>query len=164
MRRYLVSATQSRASNLKALLQLSGVDASQIAKKFATRLESQKKVFLLQLHPSMSNLLGYSFNMYIRGPYSPTLAGAYYDLDKVTPANIRLDDSARTYVTEISALDNWKLELLATTFSVLEYGKGVHDDSIIARISDLKPKYSRDEIARAIVNAGELIARYDLRF
>ena len=152
-----------RASNLKALLELSGVDVSQVTRKFAIRLEAQKKVFLLQLHPSISDILGYSFNMYIRGPYFPALAGHYYDFDRVTSANVRLDDSARAYVTEISTLDNWSLELLATVFSVLEYGRGADRNSIIAGVKDLKPKYSGDEIERAIATARELTARYDLR-
>jgi len=102
--------------------------------------------------------------MYIRGPYSPTLAADYYDLGQVVPANVRLDNSAQAYVTEISALNNWNLELLSTAFSVLEYGAGANDEAIVARVGGLKPKYSREEVRGAIATARELIARYDLGF
>lgn len=153
----------NKKASLKALLELAGVDVSQITERFATRLESQKKVFLLQLHPSLSGFLGYSFSLYIRGPYSSALASAYYDLSNVNSTSLPLDDSARTYITEISALDNWKLELLATVFSVLEYGKGVDNSSIIARVKGLKSKYSREEIERSVALAREQTARYNLR-
>jgi uncharacterized protein YwgA len=160
---FFLSQTRSKTSNLRALLELSGVDVSQITKRFSTRLESQKKVFLLQLHPKMSGMLGYSFNMYVRGPYSPPLASAYYGLEQVEPANVAIDDSARMYIAEVSTLDNWNLELLTTTFSVLEYGKKASNDSIVTTVKNLKPKYTRDEIERAIRRARELMARYELR-
>jgi len=162
MRRHFLSSDNTKAS-LKALLELSGVSVSQIAEKFAVRLESQKKVFLLQLHPSLVKYLGYYFGMYIRGPYSRGLASAYYNLDDVKSAVLRLDNSSGSYISEISAMNNWQLELLATVFSVLEYGKSANNELIITRVRDLKPKYSREEIERAVAKAREQTARYNLR-
>ncbi|TLY10546.1 MAG: hypothetical protein E6K84_08805 [Thaumarchaeota archaeon] len=62
------------AGVVKALLALSGTDLEEIKRSFRQRIDAQKKIFLLQLHPRLSEYLGFAYNLYIHGPYSPTLA------------------------------------------------------------------------------------------
>jgi uncharacterized protein YwgA len=57
-------------------------------------LRVQKAVFLLK-HLSIKPFTDYEFDMYLRGPYSPSLAEDYYGLKGVEPTPVNLDDGEK---------------------------------------------------------------------
>jgi len=157
-----VNASERAAGVVKALLLASNVDVGQLKSSFSVRLESQKKIFLLQLHPELTDKLGFRYNLYVRGPYSPDLARIYYDLEAVQPAQFRFSEDALAYIKEIASLKNPELVLLSTVFSVLEYANDVNQDTIVDTVRNLKPEYSSDEVKHALAKARELRKRFDL--
>jgi len=104
---------------LKLLLETIGVglDINSVDKRKA----KQKAVYLAKIEGAD---LGYSYGWYVRGPYSPRLADAYYDLTRheIGTGQLRADlrtaiERAKTkYFDTLPAgfqLHNW-LELLAS--------------------------------------------------
>ncbi len=81
---------------------------------FDARLVSQKKVFLLQ---ELGVDLGYSYNWYVRGPYSPGLSNYIFNnidvLKEHDFSQYSLSASAKACVDQVNALVKVKPEKLS---------------------------------------------------
>ena len=116
------------------------------------------------MHPRLSEYLGFAYNLYIHGPYSPTLARVYYELDSVEPAKLNLPESVKAYIDSISKMSTRQLALLATVISTIQYNQDEPDEVIVAQVSNLKPDYDDDEIRKSVSSAHSLKQKFDLRF
>lgn len=76
---------------------------------FNDRIISQKKIYLLQ---QLGTELGYTYNWYIRGPYSPSLTTYMYNkLDMLTEkdfSNYRLGREHQDNINKVNSLSNYK--------------------------------------------------------
>ena len=112
------------------------------------RIEAQKLVFLSQ---QLGIGLGYSYNWYVKGPYSPSLTKAYYSpewsLSAGELAKFRLTEQASSAVQKIrKALEHkphnaqrWQwLELLASIVYLKRVTR-LDDAATKQRIADQKP-------------------------
>jgi hypothetical protein len=68
-----------------------GIKPTSLAKKsnFEDRLRLQKTSYFLKCL-GIPSFQGFNFNLYLRGPYSPSLSAEYYDLEGVNPQPIDL--------------------------------------------------------------------------
>lgn len=127
--------------------------ALQISKEtFEDRLICQKKIYLLQ---ELGINLGYSYNWYIRGPYSPDLTSYVYNkLDVLSDYDFSghsLSAKANERVQKVNNLANvtpktlsqasW-YELLA---SVLYLQKKRKTDDLFETLIRYKPQYNQEE-------------------
>lgn len=76
---------------------------------FDNRIISQKKIYLLQ---QLGTELGYTYNWYIRGPYSPTLTTYMYNkLDMLAEkdfSNYRLGKEHQENIKKVNLLSEFK--------------------------------------------------------
>lgn len=127
---------------------------------FDERLLSQKKVFLLQ---ELGVDMGYSYNWYVRGPYSPDLANyifnnldilkeqdlSGYQLSEESCQKIEsVNNLASKKPVTINSLASW-YELLA---SVLFIHKLWHknEDDVFACLKQYKPQYTQEQFDAAV--------------
>ena len=121
---------------------------------FDNRIISQKKIFLLQ---EMGIEIGYSYNWYIRGPYSPDLTTYIYDnLDMLKDHDFsayKLSDTAKAAIDAINGLEEAKpqtlsvvswYELLASI--IRKWNKENPYESLIK----YKPKYTKTDYDAAM--------------
>lgn len=129
---------------------------------FISRLRLQKYVYLAKFFDID---LGYKYNLYLRGPYSPTLAEDYYNLtemDKVVGAISNFDKFADL----VSGKDHKWLEIASTILFVWENNMrkawSGRDDLmafVINRTSDIKSHAGRpfvERVFRELEKAGLL--------
>src|SRR2546425_7730085 len=76
-----MSTVEKRLGRLQTAIKLLGADLD--LSTFETRLELQKKVYLLQ---ESGEDLGYSYGWYIHGPYSPGLTKDLFSLQDLLQA------------------------------------------------------------------------------
>jgi len=140
------------------------VEAIKDEEGFERRLRVQKIVYLLQGHPEFRRYLNFHFSMYFYGPYSPELAFVYYnELDGITPAEVALSKEALDYAAEITSMSTKDLEILATLAETIKVNRGrVEDEGIIWIVHELKPIFSREEIAELLERLRYLKRRYGL--
>jgi uncharacterized protein YwgA len=125
---------------------------------FDSRIISQKKIFLLQ---EMGIDIGYSYNWYIRGPYSPDLANYIYDnLDMLKDHDFsayKLSNAAKGAIDTINDLEETKpqnltvvswYELLA---SVLYIIRKWNKENPYETLIKYKPKYTKTDYDAAII-------------
>jgi len=98
---------------------------------FNNRLKLQKYVFLLRRYGID---LGYSYNYYIRGPYSPELANDYYNLPKVD-GEIKLPEDFLKLIKDKS--ERW-LELASSLVMVFEKYPRISEDEAIRIVAGSK--------------------------
>lgn len=124
---------------------------------FDNRIISQKKIFLLQ---EMGIDIGYSYNWYIRGPYSPDLTTYIYDnLDMLKDHDFsayKLSDTAKAAIDAINGLEEAKpqtlsvvswYELLASVLYIIrKWNKENPYESLIK----YKPKYTKTDYDAAM--------------
>lgn len=133
---------------------------------FEERLIFQKKMYLLQ---GLGTDLGYSYNWYIRGPYSPGLSKyAYsnyemlseadysgYTLVGDTEKNINIVNELRNDNDEEMSVGKW-YELLASllylyhnhgSFMIKEFDSNAIADKLVS----LKPTFSKDNCLNGIM-------------
>lgn len=129
---------------------------------FDSRLILQKTVYLIE---EAGIKLSYSFNWYLRGPYSPALTRDLFDLasNNEDVATWVLDDHSRAIAQRISplisdppnedlSLKARRLELLAS-LHYLSRRRRVNLDSLgeaTAQLAQNGKHYSSDEVAAAI--------------
>lgn len=130
---------------------------------FDDRLICQKKVYLLQ---SLGTDLGYSYNWYVRGPYSPSLTNyVYNNLDVLTSENFsdyklsviakknvdKVNDLVRDKITELSVV-SW-YELLASLLYIDNNRESWKidktDKALFKELIKYKPQYSEQQGAEA---------------
>jgi len=121
------------------------------------RIISQKKIYLLQ---EMGIDIGYSYNWYIRGPYSPYLTTYIYDnLDMLKDydfASYKLSDDARSKIETINNLEREKpqpltvaswYELLASLLYII---KKWNKETPYETLVKYKPKYTPEDYEAAM--------------
>ncbi len=107
---------------------------------FNNRLKLQKYVFLLRRYGID---LGYSYNYYIRGPYSPELADDYYNLPNIEE-EIELPEDFLKLIKNKS--ERW-LELASSLVMVFEKYPGISEEDAIRIVAGSKlenPKKLRE--------------------
>lgn len=126
---------------------------------FDERLLSQKKIFLLE---NLGVEIGYSYNWYIRGPYSPDLTSYIFaNLDMLREQDLSkysLSEIVKEKIEIVNGLANKKpdsldtsswYELLASIFYIRKMWKKSKDDAFPTLIK-YKPKYTKDEFDAAV--------------
>lgn len=98
---------------------------------FNNRLKLQKYIFLLRRYGID---LGYSYNYYIRGPYSPELADDYYNLPEVD-GELELPEDFLRLIKDKS--ERW-LELASSLVMVFEKYPGIGEDEAIRIVAGSK--------------------------
>ena len=126
---------------------------------FADRLISQKKIYLLQ---SLGTDLGYTYNWYVRGPYSPSLTTYLYaNLDVLASndfSDYELAEEARKNIESVNDLENDKrqdfstaswYELLASLLYIYKNKKSWKTDeqehAVCSTLVQYKPQYNMDQ-------------------
>ncbi len=129
---------------------------------FERRLITQKTIYLLQ---AFGLYLGYSFNWYLRGPYSPGLTRDAYSLAEmyqyIPSARFQNPDEEKRFeefqkMLEEIGKDSLFLELVASTHFVKRINTDLETDGLFKKIANRKPKTRRSDFDRAI----ELLGRY----
>ncbi len=156
---------ETRFVVLKLICDSLGVKTS--VDSLSNRKTMQKAIYLTQEACDLP--LGYGFNWYLLGPYSPRLAGDYYQLaetlatsdadfgqsslrpevrEKLATLREYLDN---TKPTDIS-FENW-LELLASIHFLKEF-RGEKPDKVNEKLKDQKPHLAEfsDAADRALLN------------
>ena len=130
---------------------------------FDDRLVCQKKIYLLQ---SLGTDLGYTYNWYVRGPYSPALTNYVYNNIDVLSYNdlsgYKLSQIAETNVNAVNGLANKKpeelslvswYELLASLLYIYNnregWGISNTDKSLFDELINHKPQYSDEQCKMA---------------
>ena len=150
-------------SVLKALLEAWNVDTSKLARKdedgLNERIKAQKLVYLLQ------NRVGkyfYQYNIYVHGPYSPSLSQDYYELaskpSEIATGSLPKDTRAHLNTVKRDAIEFSKmldsvddvasLELLATALFFSRHY--TTESKIVEAVQSIKPKFSREQIQAAL--------------
>lgn len=126
---------------------------------FDDRLICQKKVYLLQ---SLGTDLGYSYNWYVRGPYSPALTNyVYNNLDVLASENFdecKLSMKAQKNIDSVNGLADDKrpelniaswYELLASLLYIDNNRESwkidEKDQSLFDELMTYKPQYSLEQ-------------------
>lgn len=127
---------------------------------FDDRLICQKKVYLLE---ALGTDLGYTFNWYVRGPYSPSLTNYVYNNLEVLKANdfsqYNLSAAAKNNIDKVNNLLDAKkqdmsnaswYELLASLFYIFNNKKSwrIDDDkkeSLFEILMKHKPQYNNEQ-------------------
>ena len=125
---------------------------------FDERLLSQKKIFLLE---NLGVEIGYSYNWYIRGTYSPDLTSYIFaNLDMLREQDLSkysLSENVKEKIEIVNGLANKKpdsldtsswYELLASIFYIRKMWKKNNDDAFPTLIK-YKPKYTKDQFDAA---------------
>jgi len=124
---------------------------------FNDRLRLQKLVFLAR---KMGFNAGYSFDWYLRGPYSPSLTRMLFsanDQDQLIVDDYTLNVAERAVVERLTEFlhddveSHRVLELLASVWYYIRRRVYSEDErqELLDEINQKKPQYSRTEIERA---------------
>ncbi len=146
----MTSSTAIRARYLKGLFERLGISFS--IDTFEDRLRMQKLVYMLQLNKHLNAFLGYDFNMYLAGPYSPELADAYYYIERndIEGEPIHIDQEAKEYARYIDSLSSELLELIATLIELIRRYGTRDPDKLTWYIKGIKPHYRKKDVKRAL--------------
>lgn len=110
---------------------------------FRARFRIQKCVFMAQ---QLGLDMGYSFNSYKHGPYSPALTQDYYGLknERIEAAqNLNFDEAATCHKMMVDHDDDW-LEIAATLIHASK--KETEVDSLIEYVECVKYPYPKKYI------------------
>ena len=128
---------------------------------FDDRLLSQKKIFLLQ---ELGVDIGYSYNWYIRGPYSPDLTDYIFNnLDMLKEQDFskyRLADDVCTKIEKVNhlvqkkpdtlSIPSW-YELLASVLYIHKtWKKGEDNEKVYSTLVQYKPQYTAVHFQEAV--------------
>jgi len=128
---------------------------------FEDRLRIQKEVYMLRLHPDLAPLLPFEFDMYIRGPYSPELADAYYE--EARPASIEVTGRAAAFAREILEMDTRTLEVVATLIEICNYNERFPEftaEEGLEILREAKPWVTEEAARRALEIARDLASKH----
>lgn len=130
---------------------------------FDDRLICQKKIYLLQ---SLGTDLGYTYNWYVRGPYSPSLTNYVYNNLEVLSSNdfsgYSLSPTAKNNIDRVNALledkrvdfgaASW-YELLASLLYIFNNSAswkiGEEGNTLFGVLIKQKPQYNEEQCAYA---------------
>ncbi len=130
---------------------------------FDDRLICQKKIYLLQ---SLGTDLGYTYNWYVRGPYSPSLTNYIYNnlevLSNSDFSNHKLSMTAETNIDRVNGLVDLKgdfviaswYELLASLLYIHNnrgsWKIGEDDKDLFEALINQKPQYNEEQCSHAL--------------
>jgi len=121
---------------------------------FEERLRIQKAAFLLK-HLEVKPFTSYDFNLYLRGPYSPSLAADYYKLgdmtleDFVSPRFKPNRKAERLLKWFISHPSEW-LEVASSIISIRERYPSVKNEEVYSLLRLSKPWVNRTLFRRIL--------------
>lgn len=131
------------------------------AETFGARFRTQKALYLLKI-AGLPALESVSFDNYIRGPYSRTLARLYYgkqELSRYGPGDWEPSDEALGIVEEAFDEGEDFVEAVATIHMIREINPGQGSDEIVRFAERKKPELDADfSEALAFVERRDLIA------
>jgi hypothetical protein len=113
-----------------------GVSAAAIDRSFSARFRLQKATYLLK-QLGVRPFSEYSFNLYIHGPYSPTLAEQYYSARPGGPARLS-PEVVNKLDWFVDHSDNW-IELASAILSLRESNPGIADGDLLPTLRMSKP-------------------------
>ena len=130
---------------------------------FDDRLVCQKKIYLLQ---SLGVDLGYTYNWYIRGPYSPTLTDYIYNNLDILNSNdfekYHLSEKAEQCIEKVNSLEDKKIqgmeivswyELLASLLYIynnkISWKIDNQESSLFEVLMKYKPQYNKEQCCYA---------------
>ncbi len=128
------------------------------AEHFQDRLVLQKTVYLLQ---KLGVKMNFEYNLYLRGPYSPSLTKSLYankkEFDKLEP-RIPLSAPEKERIQKFRrVIDLLPSELeIVSTYTFLTSESGLDEDDAIRRLKQLKPFYSEAQVAVGISKSKQL--------
>jgi len=126
----------SRLKSLVNTLENEGIFRFNV-NRFDSRIRLQKYVYLASF---FREDLGYSYNLYIHGPYSKGLAHDYYNLD--SESTRRCLDLNLNFLELISGKGaNW-LEYASTMMMFHRENSSTSPDELIRRVLNVKPDAS----------------------
>ena len=131
------------------------------------RLRLQREAYLFSLHPDLAEIRGLGFTMYVAGPYSPTLARAYDQLECAARGAPRPAPGALEYAREILGMDPARLGAVALLAFLCEVAENtprlaaadVHE-SAMSMVFDAE---IRAEVPQALEALRDLAAHHGLR-
>lgn len=142
---------------------------------FDDRLVCQKKIYLLQ---SLGTDLGYSYNWYVRGPYSPSLTNyvytnldvlggndfSSYNMSEVAKHNMDIVNGLADKKDSDMTLSSW-YELLASLMYIhnnkASWKIDDSDEALFKTLIEHKPQYNNEQCASAykvLCNSGFVVA------
>ncbi|OPX21244.1 MAG: hypothetical protein B1H03_07225 [Planctomycetales bacterium 4484_113] len=144
---------------LRAILDVWEIDYPKLKTSINERIKVQKLMHLLQNKLFGSDTF-YGYNMYLYGPYSPTLSQDYYELAENPAAHApkqlkksavkhieQVKDDARTFAEEHSMREVRALELLGTTlFFAKQYSK---PDKVVTAVRTVKKTFNSSTVKAA---------------
>ena len=132
-------------SEVRWLIRLLGVGPKKLVApaSFDHRLKVQKAAFLLN-HLRVNPFTDYTFSLYLHGPYSPSLAKDYYDLEKAKIEPVHLDrKNANTLKWFVSKNERW-LEVASSIISIKDRYMNATKDEIYSTLTMSKPWITGD--------------------
>lgn len=111
-------------------------------RSFDGRLRIQKVIYLLK---SMGHPVAryYSYNMYLRGPYSPDLTRDYYQIieSEISSIDVEINDDMLSVIRDAVSTGDSFLEAVATVHSIYKTNAPLGDrENIIRMARSIKPQ------------------------
>ncbi len=110
-----------RLAVVAAVMRAAGISGVDVLESREARVRLQKVVFLLAEAGVVEELGGYSFSLYIHGPYSPALADDYYRLARgeVVVEPVRLSARVERLIRRLAGEPVEVLEIAATLLDIV---------------------------------------------
>ena len=127
---------------------------------FQDRLVIQKTTCLLEI---MGFKLGYGFSLYVRGPYSPSLADDVYNCTRQIQelnTGFALSEGEKKKLVKLAQISdnlNAKMLEITATYAYLWKQLGKESKEAMIILKRMKPFYSEAEIAVGVSRAKELL-------
>ena len=155
---------KEQTEKLIAYLNLLGIRISN--NSFESRMKAQKLAYIIQ------SLLGehlYSFNFYVRGPYSPDLARDYFEhasefasgKSSYKPSSDEREklEHAKAFLSNMSLSE---FEIVAGLLYLMRE-KGLNEDDAELRLHELKPQLKLEDIWKGTNTIKKLFLTSELR-
>ena len=155
---------KEQTEELIAYLNLLGIRINNDS--FESRMKAQKLAYIIQ------SLLGkhlYSFNFYVRGPYSPDLARDYFEhasefasgKSSYEPSSDEREklEHARTFLFNMSLSE---FEIVAGLLYLMQE-KGLNEDDAELKLHELKPQLKLEDIWKGTNTIKKLFLTSELR-
>jgi len=155
---------KEQTEKLIAYLNLLGIRINNDS--FESRMKAQKLAYIIQ------SLLGehlYSFNFYVRGPYSPDLAREYFEhasefasgKSNYKPSSDEREklEHARTFLSNMSLSE---FEIVAGLLYLMRE-KGLNEDDAELKLHELKPQLKLEDIWKGTNTIKKLFLTSELR-
>jgi len=120
-----------------------------IASSFNSRLKAQKAVFLLK-HIGIEAFSSYNFSLYLRGPYSSSLASDYYNLEGVETTPIDLDSDKTEILRWFTSHDTEWLEIASSIIDIKDRYPNIKNGEFYSLLSLSKPWVTKEAFTKTL--------------